>query len=136
MVMIENISTGNPYDSICGDPYSLSIFERQINGDLAIIEKDNIQKLILFNKKFLDLEGGHRSSGYCLVRCIDGICNIDSVEEFRRKLDEITRKYANGNYMDVDPILIAKAFSQDVLAFIDSYNSLQKRKPMRLYTSG
>lgn len=136
MVMIEKISIGTPYDSICRDPYSLSIFEREINGDLAIIERDNIQKLILFSKRFLDLEGRDKSSGYCLVQCIEGVCNIDAVEEFRRKLDEITRKYANGNYMDVDPILIAKAFSQDVLAFIDGYNNLQKRKPMRLYTFG
>ncbi|OIP26825.1 MAG: hypothetical protein AUK00_03540 [Dehalococcoidia bacterium CG2_30_46_9] len=136
MVMIEKISNGTPYASICREPYSLSIFERKINGDLAIIEMDNIQKLILFNKRFLDLEGRDKSSGYCLVQCIEGVCNIDSVEEFRRKLDEITRKYANGNYMDIDPILIAKAFSQDVLVFIDSYNSLQKRKPVRLYTFG
>lgn len=136
MVVIERISIGTPYDSICRDPYSLNILEREINGDLAIIERDNIQKLIQFNKRFLDLGGRDKSSGYCLVQCIEGVCNIDSVEKFRRKLDEITRRYANGNYMDVDPILIAKAFSQNVLAFIDGYNSLQKRKPMRLYTFG
>jgi len=136
MVMIEKISTETPYDSICKDPYSLSIFEREINGDLGIIERDDIPKLILFNKRFLDLEGRGKSSGYCLVQCIDDVCNIDSVEEFRKKLEEIARKYANGNYMDIDPILIAKAFSQDVLVFIDNYNSLQKRKPMRLYTFG
>ena len=134
--MIEKISIGTPYDSICRDPYSLSILGKEINGDLAIIEKDNIQKFILLNKRFLDLAGKAKNSGYCLVQCIEGVCNIDSVEEFRRKLEEITRKYANGNYMEVDPILVAKAFSQDVLAFIDSYNGLQKRKPMRLYTFG
>ncbi len=136
MAMIEKISTRTPYDSICREPYSLSIFEKAINGDIAIVERDDIQKFTLFNKRFLDLEGRGKSSGYCLVQCIEGVCNIDSVEEFRRKLEEITRKYVNGNYMDVDPILVAKAFSQDALAFIDSYNSLQKRKPMRLYTFG
>jgi len=136
MVMIEKISIGTPYDSICRDPYSLSIFEREINGTLTIIERDDTRKLILFNKGFLDLESRNKSSGYCLVQCIEGVCNIDSVEEFRRKLEGITKKYANGNYMNVDPVLVAKAFSQDVLTFIDGYNSLQKRKPMRLYTFG
>ncbi len=136
MVMIEKIFIGHPYDSICRDPYSLSIFEKKINGMLTIIERDDTRKLILFNKGFLDLESRDKSAGYCLVKCIEGVCNIDSVEEFRRKLEEITKKYANGNYMGVDPVLVAKAFSQDVLTFIDSYNSLQKRKPMRLYTFG
>lgn len=134
--MVEKISTGNPYNSICRDPYSLSILAKEINGDLAIIEKDDIQQFILLNKGFLDLADKAKSSGYCLVQCIEGVCNIDSVEEFRRKLEEITRKYANGNYMDIDPILIAKDFPRDVLAFIHSYNSLQKRKPVRLYTFG
>lgn len=136
MVRIDKITIGTPYDSICRDYYSLSIFEKEVNGDLAIIEKDDIQKLILFNKRFLDLEGRNKSSGYCLMQCIEGICNIDSLKAFRKRLEETTRKYTNGNYMNVDPILVAKAFSQDVLSFIDSYNSLQKRKPMRLYTFG
>jgi len=134
--MVEKISTGNPYNSICRDPYLLSILRKEINGDLVITEKDDVQKFVVLSKGFLDLEGQPKSSGYCLVQCIDGVCNIHSVEEFRRKLEEITKKHANGNYMDVDPVLVAKAFSQDALAFIDSYNSLQKRKPVRLYTFG
>jgi len=133
---IEKISIGNPYDSICRDPYSVSIFEREINGDLAIIERDDIHKFILLNKGFLDLKNRDKNSGYCLVHCIYGVCDIDSVKIFRKKLEEITIKYATGNYMDVDPVLIAKSFSQNVLSFVDSYNNFQKRKPIRLYSLG
>lgn len=130
---IQRITTENPYKSLSEDLYSLGILSKEINGNLNFIKKYVRDQVLLISKGFLNLGGKEKISGYIFIQCVNDVCNIEIIKSFRKKLENIVKQYAEGNYMEVDPILIARDFSTDVIKFVDEYNTFQKRKNLRLY---
>lgn len=134
--MIKNLSVSNPYDQLCKDIYSLEIFDKRINGLLSVIETNGEFKTILVERRFIDNFGNYVSAGYYFIQCLNELCEEEHLKKFRGYLENIVKKRANGNYKEIDPILIAPEFSVFTLDFIDKYNKIQKRKPIQLFSFG
>lgn len=123
--MIRKLSTSDPYKSLGKDLYSMGIFDKTINGLLSVIEKNDNDRTILIGKKFANNSGEYISSGYYFIQCLSSWCNEDNLKLFRGFLEAVVIQKAKGNYMEVDPILIAP-----------EYNRIQKRKPIQLFGCG
>lgn len=134
--MIEELSTSDPYGSLYRDLYSVGLFDQNINGLLSIIERNDKYRTILIERKFVNDSGSSIASGYYFVQCLSSICEEEDLKQFRSFLEIIVKEKANGNYMEVDPILIAPGCSNSVLSFTDQYNRIQKRKPIQLFRYG
>jgi hypothetical protein len=134
--MIRKLSTSDPYSSLCRDLYSVGIFDRTINGILSVIEKNDKHRTILIERQFLNTSGSQATAGYCLVQCLESPCEEDHLRWFRGLLEKIVKQRAKGNYMEVDPILVAAGFTPVVLGFVEQYNRIQRRKPIQLFVYG
>jgi len=122
--------TQDLYNSLCKDLYSLDIFDKSLNGLLSIIEKNDRHRTILIEKKFAVSSSGERTAGFFFVQCLNSFCNEEQLKEFRKNLEKVVKERAKGNYMEVDPILIAPGYSDIVINFVNQYNNFQRRKPI------
>lgn len=132
--MIKQLSVSDPYEKLCEDLYSLEIFNKRINGLLELIETIKDQNSILVERKFIDNSGNYVSAGYYFIQCLNELCEEEHLKEFRSLLEIIVKQKAQGNYKEVDPILIAPNFSASSLDFVDKYNKIQRRKSIQLYS--
>ena len=130
--MIEKLSTSDPYGDLCNNPYSVGIFDQAINGILSIMEKDDEHRTILIERRFASNSGSHVSAGYYFIQCLNSLCEEKHLTQFRALLESVVKQQGKGNYMEVDPILIAPGYSDAVFGFVDQYNRIQKRKPIQL----
>jgi len=134
--IIEKLKISNPYSSLLGNLYSIGIFNSSINGLLSIIEKNDKHRAILIERKFINSSNSYVGSGYYFIQCFNFLCNENELKQFRNTLENIVKQKAKGNYMEVDPIIIATGFNPDVLNFIYQYNRIQRRKPIQLFSYG
>jgi len=134
--MTGRLPTSNPYESLCRDLYSIGIFDQTINGCLSVIERDDESHTILIDRKFPTNSEDIVRCGYCFVQCLDCPCNQEHLRRFRQRLERLVNLRAGGNYMEVDPILIAREFDTPVISFVEDYNAIQRRKPIQLFTYG
>jgi len=134
--VIKKLSTSEPYISLCQDLYSLDIFDKAINGLLTIIEKNKELRITLVERKFVNNSGSCINAGYFFIQCLKTICEEEHLKVFRRFLETTVKEKAKGNYMEVDPILSATGYSNNVIDFVDKYNEIQRRKPIQLFLYG
>lgn len=134
--MTEKLSTSEPYGDLCKDPYSVGVFDQAINGILSIVEKNDGDRTILIERRFTNNSGSHVSAGYYFMQCLDSLCEEKHLTQFRALLESVVKQQGKGNYMEVDPILIARGYSDAVFGFVDQYNRIQKRKPIQLLEYG
>jgi len=124
------------YSSLISNLYSIGIFDSAINGLLSIIEENDKYQTILLERQFADNFNIYIESGYYFIQCLNCTCNETTLKQFRIMLENIVKHKAKGNYMEVDPIIIADGYSPDVLSFIYQYNKIQRRKPIQLFIYG
>ena len=134
--MTRKLSTSDPYNSLRNDLYSVGIFDPTINGLLSAIEKNDNNQTILVQREFADDSGSHVDAGYYFIQCLNSLCKEKHLKQYRGFLESVVKQKAKGNYMEVDPILIAPEYDNAVLSFVDQYNKLQKRKPIQLFMCG
>lgn len=134
--MVKKILTAEPYNSICDNLYSVDIFDKTLNGLLSVIDKKHNNQTILIERKFTDSHRVQIGAGYYFIQCLTVTCGEEQLTQYRRLLEEVVKQRARGNYMEVDPILIAPQFNSAVLTFIEQYNKIQKRKPIQLFNYG
>jgi len=134
--IIEKLKISNPYSSLLSNLYSIGIFKSTINGLLSIIEKNDKYQTILLERQFINNSNIYIESGYYFIKCFNCPCNENELKKFRNTLENIVKQKTKGNYMEVDPIIIAVGFSPDVLNFIYQYNRIQRRKPIQLFSYG
>lgn len=134
--MIRSIAASHPYTSLCTDPYSAGIFDQSINGIVSVVEKNDQRGTILIERSFVNDSGSHVSAGYYFVQCLDSLCEERHLTEFRALLETVVKEKGAGNYMEVDPILIAPSYSHEVAGFVEQYNRMQQRKPIQLFEYG
>lgn len=134
--IIEKLKISNPYSSLLSNLYSIGIFKSAINGLLSIIEKNDKYQTILLERQFINNSNIYIESGYYFIQCFNCPCNENELKQFRNTLENIVKQKTKGNYMEVDPIIIAVGFSPDVLNFIYQYNRIQRRKPIQLFSYG
>ena len=124
------------YSRLCKDPYSMGIFDKTVDGQLAIAETDDNNKSVLVEKSFADHTGTQISCGHVFIQCLDTRCDENDLMRFRGLLQNIVNSRSKGDYMEVEPILIAPSFSNHVVMFVTQYNEIQKRKHIRLLPHG
>ena len=134
--IIEKLKISNPYSSLLSNLYSIGIFKSTINGLLSIIEKNDKYQTILLERQFINNSNIYIESGYYFIQCFNCPCNENELKQFRNTLENIVKQKTKGNYMEVDPIIIAVGFNPDVLNFIYQYNRIQRRKPIQLFSYG
>jgi len=134
--MTKKVASVDPYSSLYQDLYSLGIFDRNINGNLHILEKNDEHKTILIERRYVDLSGNLVISGFYFIQCLYFICETEHIRKFRGNLEIVVKKKAKGNYMEVDPIILARGYKEDVSHFIANYNEIQRRKPIQLFIFG
>lgn len=134
--MIKKISKANPFNSICKDLFSVGLFDKAINGLLSIVEKNGEHRTIVIERKFVDNSGNYLVAGYYFIQCLYSVCDENDLKQFRGYLENLVKEKAKGNYMEVDPILIAPGYNDSVLNFINQYNKIQRRKPIQLFLYG
>ncbi|MCD6094330.1 hypothetical protein J7J39_00215 [bacterium] len=121
----------NLYETIIKKPEIIKMWNNNVN-DLTIVEKNETERCILAERSFCDEEGKRIISGFLLMKIIDNICKEKDLIKFRRALERVVKERCGGNYMEVEPILIAKDFEEKVMKFVTNYNKLQRRKPIQL----
>ncbi|MBU4562853.1 hypothetical protein KKB17_05545 [bacterium] len=134
--MVKKLKNNDPYRSLISNLYSIGIFKSAINGLLSIIEKNDKYRTILLERQFINNSNIYIESGYYFIQCFNCTCNKNELKQFRNTLENIVKQKTKGNYMEVDPIIIAVEFSPDVLNFIYQYNRIQRRKPIQLFSYG
>ncbi len=134
--MIKKLSTSDPYKSMCSDLYSLGIFDKVINGLLSITEKNDTDQTIIIERKFTNNSGIDISFGYYFIQCLNSPCEEEHLKHFRGSLETFVKRKTKCNYMEVEPIVIAPEYSDVVINFIDQYNRIQRRKPIKLFRYG
>jgi len=134
--MIEKLPTSDPYGDLCNDPYSVGIFDQAINGILSIVEKNDEHGTVLIERTFANNSGSDVSAGYYFVQCVNSLCEEKHLTQFRALLESVVKQRGKGNYMEVDPILVAPRYSDAVLRFVEQYNRMQQRKPIELFRYG
>lgn len=130
---IKKIKTLTPYKTLCENLYSSGIFDKNINGLLSIIEKNDKLGTILIERKYINNGGNTIICGYYFIQCFNSVCTEENLKLFREILEKVVKQKARGNYMEVNPIIIAKGFTEEVIDFVDKYNKIQRRKPIELY---
>lgn len=134
--MVKKLKISNPYMALKKNLYSLDIFNKKINGLLNILEKNDELCTLLIERRFINNLGEKIESGYFFIQCLNSNCEEFHLIEFRKLLERIIMDRAKGNYMEVDPILIAPEFDFKVIEFIEQYNKFHKRKPIQIFTYG
>lgn len=131
--MLLMLKTSNPYLTLINDLFSLSIFDRSLNGFLNILVKDDIAQIILIERRFKNTHDKTMNAGYILIQCFQESITDEHLGRFRFLIEKIVKEKVQGNYMDLSPIIIAPDFSHSVLQFIDDYNRMQNRQPIETY---
>ncbi len=121
----------NLYKTIIKKPEIIKMWNNNVNN-LTIVEKNETERRILVERSFCDEKGKRVISGFLLIKIIDNICKEKDLIKFRRALERVVKERCGGNYMEVEPILIAKDFEEKVMEFVTNYNKLQRRKPIQL----
>lgn len=133
--MITKLPKGDPYPALVSNNlYETGMFDQTLNGicSLSVVEKNDKHRTVLIERSFRNGRGKSYVAGYSFIQCLQCRCEEDNLRVFRSLLEEIVRTKANGNYMEVEPILCAFGFSDEVIRFVDQYNSFQRRKPIQL----
>jgi hypothetical protein len=79
---------------------------------------------ILTLKKFFNKNGKTVLLGKVLINRIDGTCKVGNLTEFLTLIDGEAKQF-NGDYMYIEPIIIANSYDSLVADFIAEYNSLE-----------
>jgi|GEM_PF-1766491 len=131
--MVKKLSILDPYKTLCKDLYSADIFDQAIDGLLFLVEKDDGEQTLLIEKKFVNNSEGYLNSGYYFIQCINSVCSDEQIKKFRGLLEKVVKQKAKGNYMEVEPIIVAQKYDDSVIEFVEQYNKMQKRKPIQLF---
>lgn len=132
--MPNKLPSRDPYRDLQQDLYSIGLFDPSINGFLSIIEINQASRMLLLERKFLNEDGEHIKSGYYLIQVLNAVCDERHLIEFRQILEDTVRSRGHAYYMEVDPILIAPDFTVSVVEFLQSYRTIERRKPIQAYT--
>ena len=131
--MVKKLRCQDPYTALRTDPYSSGLFTQTVNGFLEVVQQDDKARTIVLETSFLNSQGSRVHAAYFFVQCLESECHETELTNFRHLLEYIVREKASGNYMQVNPILIAASFDEPVIEFVEQYNSVQKRKPIELF---
>ena len=134
--MIVRLGNGDPYQALISNRvYETGVFDETLNGNysLAVIERNDKDRTVLIERTFRNGHGRPSVAGWCFIQCLRCQCAEDNLRLFRGLLEEVVKAKARGNYMEVEPLLIAPGFTDAVVRFVDQYNSFQRRKPIQLF---
>ncbi|MFP3880594.1 MAG: hypothetical protein ACLFVA_06540 [Dehalococcoidia bacterium] len=114
------------------------MFDQTLNGNysLSVIEISDRDRTVLIERTFRNGRGKSLGAGYYFIQCLLCQCGEDSLRLFRGLLEEVVKAKARGNYMEVEPLLSAPEFTDEVVKFVEQYNSFQRRKPIQLFSFG
>ena len=128
--MFHMISNLDPYESLSRDIYSADIFSESTNSQLALVDKDEKNKVITIEKQ----GGSQKIKKYLLVKCLDFLCESEDVEGFLIYLQGNIRISLEG-YNKISPVLVAPGFCGRALESVEKYNKTASH-PIVLYKYG
>lgn len=137
LIVITKLLKGDPYPALVSkNLYETGVFDQTLNGNcsLSVVEKSDKYRTVLIERSFWNGRGKSYVAGYAFIQCLPCRCEEDNLRAFRSLLEEIVKTKAKGNYMEVEPILCSFGFSDEVIRFVDQYNSFQRRKPIQLFS--
>ncbi len=127
------LRAANPYRTLLNDPFALPIFDRSLNGSLAILLKDDVAQTMLIERRFKNTSDNTMNAGFIFIQCFNESITEEHLRRFRSLIETVVKEKAQGNYMDLNPIIIAPDFARSVLQFIEDYNRMQNRQPIETY---
>jgi hypothetical protein len=127
--MLPQIRTEQPYEDLKRDSYSHhEVFDPSVDFKVMLIEERRERDSLVFKKKYDGV------SGYALVICKDEVVSRDHFQDSYNQYTECVRRYGDKSFKEVELILIARDFENDVADFVETYNNLYRgRKAIRLY---
>ena len=131
--MPTKLRTSDPYQTLLKNLFSLQIFDRSLNGSLHIRETDVTVQTLLIEREFVNTSEMRMTAGFVLIQCFSESMSDQDLRNFRSLVEDIVRRKTQGNYMDVNPIIIAPSFTESVYLFIQDYNKMQSRQPIERY---
>lgn len=137
IAVIVKLDKGDPYPALASNKlYETGIFASTLNGNysLSVIERSDKDRTVLIERAFRNGRGKSLTAGYYFIQCLLCQCGEDSLRQFRGLLEEVVKTRARGDYMEVEPLLGAPGFRDEVVGFVDQYNSFQRRKPIQLFS--
>lgn len=131
LARVLHIKAANPYAELKNDPYAHSeIFRRNLDFRLDLVEESPNQNVLLFRKVFND-----ETAEYAFIACRDKEITFKEFQEVYTLYRGHVKKFGQGDFKEVEPVLIARGFSYEVIKFIGTYNEKHsKRKPFRLFS--
>lgn len=136
--MIIRLEKGDPYLALVSNTlYETGMFDQALNGNysLSVIERSDKDRTVLIERTFRNSLGESFGAGYYFIQCLQCRCGEDNLRLFRSLLEEVVKRKAKGNHMEVEPFLSAPGFADEVTRFVEQYNRFQRRKPIQLFSS-
>jgi hypothetical protein len=126
---IPKIRTEKPYEDLKQDPYSLpEVFDPSVDFSLLLVEERKESGSLIFGKKY---DG---DSGHALVICSSQVVSWSLFQDRYHEYTDCVRRYGRNSYREVEFVLIARGFANDVADFVETYNDRYGgRKAIRLF---
>ena len=129
---ITELNIDKPFEKLIENPYNISIFTKALDFNLTLVDKDTKSRTLLFQKEYTDEKGRNILCSYIFIQVINKLCSAKEFENYKRLLDEIVREYSQGDYLEIEPVIFANNYDEDVKTFIKDYNRIEHRKPYKL----
>ena len=127
--MPHRLDSEDPCFDLEKNPYSYPmIFNKDFDFNLQLVEKNANKQYLLFRKNF---DG---CAGYAFIVCKNGEVRLVDFKIIFDSYSKIVRSYGKGDFKEVELIIIAKRFSEEVINFISVYNeNYSRRTPIRIF---
>jgi hypothetical protein len=128
--MLPHIKSADPYRDLQANPYLFNqVFSRHKDFEVQLIGQMEEFKVLIFEKKF------NGTAEKSFVFCIDEKVNVGLLKKLIKVYRQFVVSLSNRNFRDVEPIIIATSFENEVISLIETYNmNYNKRKPFRVFT--
>ena len=129
-MMPPHLNSSAPWEELKKDPYVFNeVFSRQKDLKVILVKEIPEHNILIFEKKF------DNSAEMAFVIYIEKQMNEITLKELTHRYKNFVLSLPNRNFREVEPIIIAKSFSDKAIEIIEEYNSkYEKRKPFRLFT--
>jgi len=125
-----HLNSSAPFENLKKDPYAFSeVFSPNKDFQVTLVRELPECNVLIYEKKF------NSTAEMSFVMYIDGEVKDADLKKFMRLYKKFVLSLQSRNFREVEPLIIAKSYSDKVIKIIEEYNSkYEKRKSFRLFT--
>ena len=127
-----HLDTLTPLEDLKRNPCAFrEIFSEEKDFNVIFVKEIPEHNILIFEKRYNGI------GEIAIVICVDDKVTKITLKQLMNHYKKIVLSLPGRNFREVEPVVIAKEFDNDVLTMIERYNSsYEKRKPFRLFTYG